>query len=531
MSIHNEAMKPKTSGLRTALRHALCILALMWTPLVNGQPFYFLSDTTNYVRAADAAVYAATGGRFSTVWTNRYKDQLAHGSSAPVQTQPKQVPAERKPRPQVGGVNDLGKGMIMSGRSPYIGALMYLGYVGGKFWPFVLLQACIAYALIILTLRRFKVATPVNVTGLTLALAATTALPTYNGLLLADAFASFGMIAFLLIASPGRLSRGELIFLALVLVTSVTAHLTHITIILGMTVALALATLRRWVPKPPRRAWVAGIGAVVIGLASVQLTDTVTKRVFGHPPQLLPLLSARFIADGPGKNYIDAGCPGGDFVICHIPIGAPNSDAAILFSINPKTGAYMLRNAEERRVMGEQDTRFAWAVLKYDPAGELAMMARNTIQQLFWIDYDGLNQPTWAKASRWASLPPQIRDELGASPSGRRLWPQKAMNVLLYTVVIASLIFLAVSAREISKRSPRRWRLLRQWLILVFAGMLTCAFFGGAVADPQYRYQGRLIWLVPLMAGIALLIRMQLQRGSQPLSIPVESSVATSSAT
>src|SRR5687767_15246687 len=35
-------------------------------------------------------------------------------------------------------------------------------------------------------------------------------------------------------------------------------------------------------------------------------------------------------------------------------------------------------------------------VLKYDPAGELAMMARNTDQQLFWIDYDGLNQPTWA---------------------------------------------------------------------------------------------------------------------------------------
>src|SRR5206468_11919046 len=68
-------------------RHTLCVLALMWTGLVNGQPFLFQSDTTNYVRAADAAVYIASGHRISTVWTDRYRDQLSTVAAA---TQPDQ---------------------------------------------------------------------------------------------------------------------------------------------------------------------------------------------------------------------------------------------------------------------------------------------------------------------------------------------------------------------------------------------------------------------------------------------------------
>ena len=35
--------------------HLFGIVALMWAPLLNGQPFFF-PDTTAYVRAADLAV-------------------------------------------------------------------------------------------------------------------------------------------------------------------------------------------------------------------------------------------------------------------------------------------------------------------------------------------------------------------------------------------------------------------------------------------------------------------------------------------
>jgi hypothetical protein len=475
---------------------------------VNGQPFFFQSDTTNYVRAADAAVYLATGGRFSTVWTDRYRAQIAADKAAP------SANAQPAP-PHLEGVNDVGHGFIMAGRSPYIGALMYVGYLLGDFWPFVLFQALVAYALIILTLRRFGVASAANITLVTLGLAATTALPTYNGLLLADAFAGFGMLAFLLLATPGKLTRTEQLFLGLVLVVSATAHLTHIMILLGMTVTLALLRLVKWVPRPPRRAWIAGIGAVVAGLVSVQLTAAVTTRAFGHPPQLLPLLTARFITDGPGKKFIDAGCPGHDFQICHTHIGNPHYDTLILFATSPADGTYMLANSEQRRLMGEQDVRFALAVIAYDPAGELAIMARNTLRQLFWIDYDGLNQDCFNRADCWTSLPPTIRTELRDSPSGQGLWPEAWMNAVLYGVVVAALLILVASAPALMRNDRQRGRLLREWLLLTLAGMLVCSFFGGAVADPQYRYQGRLIWLVPFMGAIALLIMVQLRRAAQ----------------
>jgi hypothetical protein len=483
-----------------ALRHLLCVLALMWTGLVNGQPFFFATDSTNYIRAADVAIYVASHHRFSTVWTDRYKGQLetkpASATARQAQTSAEQISRH--------SANDLRQGVIMGGRSPYIGALMYLGYVGGDFWPFVLFQAVIAYLLILLALRRFGITNPGTVTAITLALAATTSLPTYNSFLLADAFASFGILAFLLLATPGQLSKMELAFLGAVLAISVSAHMTHIMMLIGMVGALALIARLRLVPKPPRRAWVAGVAGILVGLFSVQLTAEATRLALGQRPQLMPLMTARFIADGPGKRFIDSGCDQGRFQICHMPIGRPNSAVLILFGTTPETGAYMLGDAQQRLRMGQQDTSFALAVLKYDPLGELWAMTRNTVRQFFWIDYDGLNQNCFADGPDcWASLPPSIRAKLQSTPSGRGLWPQAAMNALLYVTVAASLLLFVIALPVIARRNAREWILLREWLLLALVAMLVSSFFGGAVSDPQYRYQGRLIWLVPFFAAIA----------------------------
>jgi hypothetical protein len=480
----------------------------MWTGLVNGQPFMFQSDTTNYVRAADAALFVVSGGAMHTAWTDRYRAQL--NAKATKSAQAATRPSTSKAAPA--GANDLSAGLIMGGRSPYIGALMYAGYLLGDFWPFVLFQAVVAYLLIILTLRRFDVYRPLHATALVFVLAATTALPTYNSLLLADGVASFGILAYLLLASPGKLSRLEQAFLGVTLLIAVTAHLTHIMMLIGMVAALGLLALVRVRPQPPRRAWVTGIGGILLGFASVQATSFATKLAFGNEPQLLPLMSARFIADGPGWHYIRSGCDGRKFVMCRIPIAEPRSDSLILFGRTPQDGAYMLATPEERRKMGEEDVAFALAVLRYDFTGQLAAMARNTVRQLTYIDYDGLNQNCFARPNCWRALPESQREKLRRTPSGQGLWPERFMNGLLYTVVLGSVAILAVLGPSIARQDPERWRLLRTWLLVGFAAMFVCAFFGGAVAEPQYRYQGRLIWLVPFMAGVSLLIHLQLKQ-------------------
>ena len=478
-------------------RHVLCVLALMWTGLVNGQAFFFPSDSTNYIRAADMAVYLASGKTVSTEWTARHQATVADGTRAAA------GPAT--------SVNSLGSGQVMSGRSPYIGALMYLGYVTSDFWAFVAMQALVAYGLIILALRTVGVTSTKAVVGVVVLLAGTTALPTYNSTLLADAFSAFGIVSFALLASNGRFSRWELAFLYGVLAVFGVSHLTHAWMMTGMVAVLAISRWRRWIAPVPKQAWIAGAATIAAGILSVQVTSLVVQAAFGRGTQLLPLLTARVIADGPGKAFIDSGCDGRRFQICRVNIGEPGSDPAILFGLKRSTGAYMLATLEERRRMSEEDLAFAFAVLKFDPLGQIAMSVRNSVRQLLWIDYDGLNQGCWEKADCWDSLPPREVAKLKTTPSGRNAWPQAAMNALLYAVVILSLAIIPFAYRRIKKVAPERAATVRMWMLVGFAGMLVSCVLGGAVADPQYRYQGRLIWMVPFLAAMLVLMARRRQ--------------------
>jgi len=98
--------------------HLLCVVALMWTALVNGQPFFF-PDTTSYIRSADLAVFLASDHRLSTAWTARYADGLTPKTNADAQPQaeptPKQ-PTQAQPQTAHSVGNDVSSGNIMAGR-------------------------------------------------------------------------------------------------------------------------------------------------------------------------------------------------------------------------------------------------------------------------------------------------------------------------------------------------------------------------------------------------------------------------------
>ena len=225
---------------------------------------------------------------------------------------------------------------------------------------------------------------------------------------------------------------------------------------------------------------------------------------FGRAPQLLPLLTARFYIDGAGKRYIEQDC-NGRFQVCRIRIGNPYNNAAWLFSGDPATGAYMNGTVEERRRMGEEDVAFAIAVLRAYPVQQIGSSIVNTVHQIAYIDYEGLNQGCFERSDCWRNLPDSVRATLRQSPSGRNAWPQDAMNALLHIVVFASLAVIAVGLRRLYRVDPRQADGIRDWLLIGGAAMAVCCFFGGAVADPQYRYQGRLVWLVVLMAAVIVL--------------------------
>ena len=80
------------------------------------------------------------------------------------------------------------------------------------------------------------------------------------------------------------------------------------------------------------------------------------------------------------------------------------------------------------------------------------------------------------------------------------------MNALLYAAVLASFAVIALLGRGLATADPAATATLRTWALVGGAVIVVCCGFGGAVVEPQYRYQGRLIWLVPFFAALVFLL-------------------------
>jgi hypothetical protein len=156
-------------------------------------------------------------------------------------------------------------------------------------------------------------------------------------------------------------------------------------------------------------------------------------------------------------------------------------------------------------------------VLAHDPVAQVGQIFKNTLRQLVWIDYDGLNVGCWDKADCWQTLPDEIKSKLAGTPSGQNAWPQHFMNIVLYLTVITSLIALTLYSGRIKHLKEDDAQFLRIFFVAAFTAFLVSALFGGGVAQPQYRYTGRIIWLVPFAAATLLALVVRHSRGGLDL--------------
>lgn len=482
--------------LQRWLFHLGCVFALAWPAFINGQPFFF-PDSTAYVRAADSAAYVFSDHAIRTEWTDHYRRSLQPGGKV-----------DRPDRHVSARGNDLGTESIMAGRSPYVGALLWLSYVSGRFWLFVVAQAAISYWLIRLALRLFGLARPAIVAGTVLLLSALTALPYFTGLLMPDLLAGLGILALLLLAiDRGRLERGERIGLLALILLAVVSHLTHILIVAAMAAVLWLwALAHRW----PRARIASLIGPtaliLVAGIASVTITSMVVERVFGRKPLLVPLLTARFMADGPGLDYLRRHCPGAGFAACAWADRPHVVAAEFLWSHDPARGGYMFADTATRRALSAEDKAFALAVLAEYPVAQAANILRNGWRQAIDFEADLLNYHCAAGARCWTSLPPRERASLLASVGGRGLWPQPTIATLHRGAMVLAILLLAAWLIRHARRGGGGRDDVLLWLLLLVVAMAVNALLGGGVSEPQPRYQARVMWLLPLLAIIAGLL-------------------------
>lgn len=470
------------------------MLVLLWPALINRQPFFF-PDTTSYVRAADMAVRLISHQHIQTAWSN---NDPAPGDL------PKAAPGAPEVRPAHGSDGRDGN-PVMAGRSPYFGALLYAGWVTSSFWLFVLAQALVAWWLLGMALRCFDIADLRTRLTIAALLGLLTPLAFYSGLLLADDLAGLGLLSFLILArEPPNLMRIERAGLIAILMMSVVSHMTHIVMaaaMVGVLLLYGLFRLRPW--RALGLPLLIGIAAVAIGLTSVAMTGLVAKKALGRPPAMAPLLTARFIIDGPGRDYVASGCGHHRFAVCHVSSNATDSDVW-LWSHTPGEGAFLAVDPKTRAALSRQDTEFAVAVLAAHPLREGGMILWNTARQLATFDSAILDASCIAQYScGFVVLPPDVRARLQTSPAGRGTWPIRAVDAVHYLAVVAALVALLYLTPRLIYEYPAMGERLLLWIALLALAMLANAFFGGAVSAPQGRYQARIVWLVPLLALIA----------------------------
>ena len=348
---------------------------LLWPAFVNGEPFY-MTDTSSYVRGADAAAHRLTGAR--TVWTDvylqRFAPEAATAPSSSAQTSPP---------------------VVLTGRSIYYGYLLYVAQSFGNFWSMVILQALLVATSIgatISVLRQNRRGQPTAASILVVGglLAVLTPVGYFVSYLMPDVFGGLGLLAFahlvFLWDQNSRLGRA---FWFALLSAALLFHGSNFLLIGVLAVAAGIGLFLR---LPARKAGLAAVvAALILSIAGQALFGWGVKQASGAAPVRPPFIAARIIADGPGYEYLREHCPKVGLIYCRaVGFRARVSDA-LLWSTDPQLGIFQALSPAEQRVAAAQEKRFVIAVLIDRPLDLIGSSIGSIGRQLGHFDLQSFN--------------------------------------------------------------------------------------------------------------------------------------------
>lgn len=385
------------------------------------------------------------------------------------------------------------------------GPLIAIFHQGVTLWGPALAQGALTSWVIWVTQRVARgAARPGTHLALCLGLAAFTSQPWFTAMIMPDVFAPLVALGIYGLGfGEARLRRAEMLGLGLVAALGIAAHLSHLPIALSLLVVVAVLRLR---PRPVLRAAAPVALAVVTLLAANQhYFGRMTLSAHGSAFML-----ARLQDDGPAVRVLRDRCPGAGWHLCLFIDEMPLDSDRFLWG--PRSPMNLTRERVERDDGGVQIAAEAReivsATLRDYPVEVARAMAGNTWRQFFMVLIDDMFTPgdmgDLARHVIPSGFPErEARAMRGALQFTGRLEaiavPLRAPHgpVLLLAVALAGFgLWRAVRAR---------WREGAALVLCMLAALAANAFVGGALSKPHYRYQARIIWILPLTA--VLLVR------------------------
>jgi hypothetical protein len=367
-------------------------------------------------------------------------------------------------------------------------------------WPVVALNALLTAYLIWLVVRsilpRRKV---ICYVALLVPLSLFTGLSWFVSLIMPDILGPVLYLSIYLLVFAGEtLSRREHLALVLIAWWAVASHATHLILASGLCVLLVPVLVLQ---RQPVRRWLGAIITVVlIILLAAAAQMALHKYLYGHPSlngKRPPFLMARVIVDGPGRWYLQQRCGEVKLTICdHVhEIRDDISTDDFLW------GIWQSASPATQEQLRAEETPFVLATLRAYSRPELAIAAGNFWEQLTTFALWGYG-PDPSILERFDRALPGARSLYLQTRQARGALPAEFSSTAQNWMVIAALGL-------IGTLSTFRWRHVSPRLVgltvTIVSMTVANAFVTGVFSNVEDRYQSRVIWLLPLLAGLFVL--------------------------
>lgn len=365
---------------------------------------------------------------------------------------------------------------------------------GGGFWALAAANAIVAAYSLDVALERLIGLGLAGRVGVLAMLAATSGLPWFASYAMPDLWAGLMILAAVTVAMGWeRLDVGQRVAMLVVIGAGAAFHASHLLLAIALA-AVAAVLIRR--PRPALRIAVpaavsavaaAGLGWLLFGIAS-------------PTPNSPPFLLARQIEDGPARAYLRDSCPDAGWALCpRLDRLWPNAQDFLWSENDSYWGMPELRVA-----LREEELAIVAAAAARYPVMQVRASGANVAIQATRFGLDDHVTGRGARV-RWDDYD----FTFDASVPARR-WGLGGFTAVIYATAGVSVIIVLWHAWP--SRGGRGLG-AAGWLILIGVGLN--AVICGALSGPHARYQGRVMWLVPLLAATLVLRRPYLSRPDQ----------------
>lgn len=375
----------------------------------------------------------------------------------------------------------------------------YIGRVADSLWAIAIVQSLLVAWTLHLALRVLSPFHPTRaLLPVTAALCLLTSLPWFADQVMADVFAGVSVLGVAILAfADDRLDRWRRYALVLLTGVGTALHTSHLAIVGGLVISLALARLmlrRRWPGfrpslRMPGLALVSAV-ALVVGVH----WGTVGRPFVTQPNSILML--ARLVQDGLAKRYLDDVCPTAapPLRLCAYRDRLPPTANDFLWGETPfdDLGGWQTMEGEASHIVS--------GTLRRYPLEHVRVAALLTLEQLGMVATgDGLVNMQWHIRQTIQRRYPDEYAEFMEARQQRNGIHFRWINAVQVPVAILSAVVTAALLVHWWRR--RQWRPAGLALVVVLA-LLGNAFVCGALSNPNNRYQSRLAWLAVFVVAI-----------------------------